>query len=318
MPRGWKKNQSNSVVGRKNGRGGSSSRGRQEGSRPQGKNHQQTEMDGGIVYKSRRAVGKKNNPLIDLAEDDYMIYEEDAELDSSMDIPITSSTASNAEEEEENNTKNTNTTTSSSVGECSICCEVRPLVSLLKKCDHPPSCRECLREIYINQAQQDISNYPLQCFHPSCRRPVRETQLIQHGLLKSEEELIKHYRLTVLSKAYTSTKKVTYCPECEFPSKVNKQEIVNCRHCRTTYGVEHDEFTTKASTIAAIEAIGNDNFGHNDGWATCPNCKITISKGCGCDHMTCVCGMDFSWEDALRKKGRAQKRAKVATIKKIK
>jgi len=296
MPRGWKKNQSISVVGRKNGRGGSSSRPQQG--------------------KNRRAVGKKNNPLIDLAEDDYMIYaKEDVELDSLMDIPITSSTA-NAKEEEENNTNNTNTTTTS-IGECSICCEVRPLVSLLKKCDHPPSCHECLREIYINQAQQDISNYPLQCFHPSCRRPVRETQLIQHGLLKSEQELTKHYRLTVMSKAYTSTKKVTYCPECDFTSKVNKQEIVNCRQCRTTYGVEHDEFTTKASTIAAIEAIGNDNFGHNDGWATCPNCKITISKGYGCDHMTCVCGMDFSWEDALRKKGRAQKGAKVAIVKKF-
>ena len=63
----------------------------------------------------------------------------------------------------------------------------------------------------------------------------------------------------------------------------------------------HDGITHVMTTIAAVEAMGNDAFGRNDGWAKCPRCKIVISKGDGCDHMHCVCGMDFSWSVARRK-----------------
>ena len=63
-----------------------------------------------------------------------------------------------------------------------------------------------------------------------------------------------------------------------------------------------DGITSHSSTIKAIESIKRDAAGGNDGWARCPRCRITISKGSGCDHMTCVCGNNFSWGDALRKK----------------
>lgn len=189
------------------------------------------------------------------------------------------------------------------VKECQICCEIRPLVPLLKKCNHAPVCHVCLREIYVNQAQQNVLNYPLQCYHPSCRKQIHDVHLVKHNLIFSEKELTKHYRLKVLGKAYSGSRDIVHCPQCEFPKIVNKQSrVVSCRQCKVTYEVEDDIHNTRLTTIAAIESIRSDKMGSNDGWAQCPRCKIIISKGDGCDHMTCVCGLSFSWTEALDKK----------------
>lgn len=182
--------------------------------------------------------------------------------------------------------------------ECQIYCEIRPLVPLLNKCNHAPVCHGCLREIYVNQAQQNVSNYPLQCYHPSCKKQVHEVHLIKHNLICSEKEFTKHHRLTVLGKAYSGSKDIVNCPQCEFPRIVNMQEIVSCSQCKIAFEVAHDMHTNRQTTIAAIESLRRDKMGSNDGWAHCPRCKIIISKGDGCDHMTCVCGMNFSWIDA--------------------
>ena len=34
--------------------------------------------------------------------------------------------------------------------------------------------------------------------------------------------------------------------------------------------------------------------------AACPGCKLIISKGNGCNHMTCVCGKAFDWASRPR------------------
>ncbi|CAJ1932685.1 unnamed protein product [Cylindrotheca closterium] len=33
----------------------------------------------------------------------------------------------------------------------------------------------------------------------------------------------------------------------------------------------------------------------------CPKCKMLITKSGGCDHMTCVCGTEFNWDDTSRR-----------------
>jgi len=190
-----------------------------------------------------------------------------------------------------------------SMQQCPICCEeVSSLTPLMKNCNHPPCCQNCLREIYINQAQQDITNYPLQCYHPCCTKVVRDTQLVQHNLVRSDAELKKHYRFTTLAKAYRDTqkKRVIHCPKCETPRVIgSSQEIViKCKECHTKYAA----FNHYHTTIAAVEAFAYDTMGNNNGWARCPKCKMIISKGNGCDHMTCVCGHHFSWNKALKKK----------------
>lgn len=47
--------------------------------------------------------------------------------------------------------------------------------------------------------------------------------------------------------------------------------------------------------IKVIGGIQSDDIGRNDGWARCPHCRIMISKGDGCSHMSCVCGKEFQW-----------------------
>merc|ERR1712125_156238 len=79
------------------------------------------------------------------------------------------------------------------VKQCPICCEDRPLIPLMKNCTHEPACQQCLREIFVKKAQESVSNYPLICYHPSCKKPVHDAQLILHKLVRSDKELKKHY-----------------------------------------------------------------------------------------------------------------------------
>jgi hypothetical protein len=60
--------------------------------------------------------------------------------------------------------------------------------------------------------------------------------------------------------------------------------------------VKRKEKENFKNVIKVIGEIQMDNVGRNDGWALCPRCKIMISKGDGCYHMTCVCGREFHWE----------------------
>ena len=187
---------------------------------------------------------------------------------------------------------------------CSICCEDRPLISLMKKCDHERTCHECLREIYVKQAQESVSNYPLRCYHPSCKKPVHFSPLILNNLFHSKKEIKKHHRLSALGKVYSNTKKnkIVYCPECEEPTKVvtDRQHYVQCRHCDTSFDILLQIDSHISTTLASMNALRNDKIGCNDGLAQCPNCDMWISKGNGCSHMSCVCGYDFDWWDAKR------------------
>ncbi len=273
MPSGWLKNQHKNCVGRKKKLGGSSRKEKKQSKRiPKTKEH------------------KSPCPTSNASFDDVYIHRHDK-----VDI----------KSEEKHNSSHKKK--ADIIGECSICCEIAPLVPLLKNCNHEPQCRSCLRKMYVEHAQQDISNYPLQCYHPSCKRTIGETQLVRHDLLNSNKELLKHRRLTVLSKAYRRVQKVVHCPECDFPQVVNKHEGVCCRNCGISYICVHDDFSTMKSTLAAVESFSPDSIGRIDGWARCPHCRIIISKGDGCSHMSCICGEDFDWDMVLNHKQKLQK-----------
>lgn len=286
MPRGWLKHRER-VVGKKSSRGGSSYR------RPEGKR----------ALKPRRNDRHRfQNINIDGTEEE-LSWERNEDTRTNIDREDFSSGHKRASSSPFCRNED------AAAKECRICCEIRPLVSLSKKCDHPPVCRGCLREIYVNQAQQDVSNYPLRCYDPSCRKQVHDVQLVKHNLIRKDKELARHYRLKVFGKAYSSSSDIVHCPECDFPKMVTKQETVKCMQCKITYEVWHDGRTNRGSTIAAIEAIKGDNKGSNSGWAHCPKCKMIVSKGDGCDHMICVCGKHFSWTEALDRKNRYKLKA---------
>merc|ERR1712038_1795918 len=120
---------------------------------------------------------------------------------------------------------------------------------------------------------------------------------------------------TTLAKAYRDARKrVINCPNCEMPHlSIREERVVKCKDCNTEFtSINHYH-----TTIAAVEAITNDRIGYNDGWARCPRCKMIISKGFGCDHMQCVCGHDFSWTEALKKKDNRYENVKIVVPKTI-
>mmetsp|Transcript_21801 Transcript_21801/g.33143 ORF Transcript_21801/g.33143 Transcript_21801/m.33143 type:complete len:303 (-) Transcript_21801:200-1108(-) len=185
--------------------------------------------------------------------------------------------------------------------ECPICCETRPLVALMKNCNHSPACRECLHEIYVNQAQQDVKNYPLECYHPTCKKEVSAPVLKNRSIFYNEGEVTKHHRFSNLAKAYRGSGKIVHCPHCDCPKEIHRYMSVKCGQCQTRFEAVHDQRESKFATIDAIQNFVGDSKGRYNGWAHCPRCKITISKGDGCDHMTCPCGEDFNWDEELKK-----------------
>ena len=270
MPRGWLKHKNRSV-GRKTSRGG-------------GSRHNNTKAN----CSNLKENGSDLNTLID---DDFYGAFEDENYESDV-----SSSLIDSRSIKEENTDN--------VKQCPICCEERYLINLMKKCTHEPACYQCLREIFVTQAQQNVSNYPLVCYHPECRKPIHDDLLIRHNLVSSDEELKRHYRLKTLGQVYADSerKKVVYCPACEEPIAIKSQTRLTCRQCNTNFYVAPEGESTRLTTIAAMEtSFTHDREGTNDGVAHCPKCNILISKGYGCDHMQCFCGHNFSWESARKK-----------------
>lgn len=189
------------------------------------------------------------------------------------------------------------------IAQCPICFETRPVIKLLQKCKHAPACYDCLRRILVTEAQGDVTNFPLHCFDPTCRRPVTDHQLRIHNLVQTDEELAKHYRLTVLAKGYRNKSVTVHCPHCDHPRsyhqspRVEQERIFGCKNC----GMNFTAYASGLSrTIKAVEEFKPDSKGGNDGWGRCPSCRIIISKGDGCNHIACVCGQHFYWWDALR------------------
>ena len=269
MPRGWLKNQPQDVMGRKQRRGGSSSRQNKHTKRTPPNNTKQQKLN----------PSRNNNNIID-SDDTCCIMPKMIKIKSMNQRPQISAQSKTRD-------------LTGIIGECSVCWEVGELVPLFKSCNHDPQCQSCLRKLYVKQAQKDIFNYPLRCYHPYCKRPIHEAQLINHGLVHTNKELSNHRRLTVLSRAHRCDKKVAYCPDCDFPRVVKNEEIVSCRQCDTKFALLHGNISTWQSTIAAIESFGTDNVDDCDSynsWAHCPNCKMIIVKDGGDDLMFCVCG----------------------------
>lgn len=195
---------------------------------------------------------------------------------------------------------------------CCICLEVLPVVKLMNKCNHPAACHACLYQVYIVQAQKSVENYPLKCFYPLCGRPVRETQLTQHDLVRSEKELARHHRLVVLAKAYAGKRVVVHCAKCDHPYYPGGSvHVITCYACKVRYEVLDRRTSQESTTLAAMEAFGYDRAGRNGGWARCPTCKMLISKGDGCDHMICPCGSRFNWGDAMMARTKGKRKVPV-------
>jgi transcription elongation factor Elf1 len=240
-----------------------------------------------------------------------------------VDLPVKAldhdedSSVQDEDEEEEDNVKAEEAVADS----CAICLEThKPLIQLMKKCNHPRACYDCLRKHYVLNARAGITGYPLRCFWPGCDRCVRDVQL--RRLVTSEEEMTAHYARASMRKQYVS------CQKKEF-NKIRQQRVearirrvqerklnvrraqrlwtrVECRHCGHPYGVplvardprkhcrcpECGQFCDVPlpsfdETMSILSSFGAD-------LVNCPHCCTCIVKDGGCNQMTCsVCKSDF-------------------------
>jgi hypothetical protein len=195
--------------------------------------------------------------------------------------------------------------TQEKLSECVICCEQAPLIKLMKNCQHPDACRDCLRKIYVSNAQKDVKSYPLKCFDPLCRLLIRDICFAEKGIIENEKEMAKHHRLATLAKAYRVPGSIPlHCPDCDHPRLVNKEKmrfglhVFTCLNCAGNFAADSTGAVLDEMTVLVLEKLPADDYGQNEGWAVCPKCRVLISKGYGCDHMVCICGHNFGWEEA--------------------
>ncbi|CAB9517694.1 RING finger protein [Seminavis robusta] len=186
---------------------------------------------------------------------------------------------------------------------CFICYEEKPLVKVMKKFRHPFACYDCLRRHYVVNAQQNISNYPLQCFWPDCERILRDAQV--QKFVETKEEMLTHYEMEAQAKALRKRlpffKDVHECPHCSCANLVRpyrgtkRQTIaddtynIECTQCSRSFTARKLPAEEILSVLAAIGTM----------FCNCPSCGAFITKDGGCDHMTCiVCDFDFSFQQA--------------------
>mmetsp|Transcript_20875 Transcript_20875/g.45262 ORF Transcript_20875/g.45262 Transcript_20875/m.45262 type:complete len:293 (+) Transcript_20875:91-969(+) len=192
------------------------------------------------------------------------------------------------------------------MGDCAICYENRPCVTMSKACSwHDAACFDCIRKVHVTNAQKSSRNYPLRCFHPLCSAQVHASQLIKHKLLKSEKEATQHHRMTEMAKGKDKTTVVVHCPHCDHPRSYKeankypqegsgKHRVFTCRECKENYSVSPLREVIQAM-INFGEARSTDEF------AQCPECQVLIVKDYGDDSMHCsACNASFSWSHAKR------------------
>jgi hypothetical protein len=185
------------------------------------------------------------------------------------------------------------------VGECPICFETVPVINFSKKCSwHESACFSCLRRIHVTDASK---SFQTSCFHPLCQQPINFVQLVKHKLICTPEEIKTHHALVLHQKMKKMKDPHTvHCPHCDFPRVFSKKlsgddRCQCCKSCGGRFLVSPDY-----ATIRSLEWLEEDNAGLNDGWARCPHCGILISKGDGCNHMSCtLCYSAFDWSEAV-------------------
>lgn len=189
------------------------------------------------------------------------------------------------------------------IAECPLCFEIGPVLRLGRKCWHPAACRSCLRQYLVENAQKDVKNFPLKCFHPLCNAPVRGQQIESNKLFQNEQERKRHYHLTEVAKRKRAGDKVrlVHCPSCDHPktfqtTSATKELTFSCRACHESF-----DFSPDFYTLQAIDRFQADAFGGNNGYGYCPGCGVLISKGGGGNDMVCFCGRKFWWDEAQEK-----------------
>jgi len=185
-----------------------------------------------------------------------------------------------------------------------------------------------------NDGNKNHKLFPLRCFWPGCERTLRDTQIRSLLRTNPDSEkkkkmiMDRYYRLEDQAKQIRKEEN-RLRREVEFQQQLNHRRVQNfrvvqkCSHCdqanvvypgrSTTFVCVHgcseqsnnpNQLTNKANkeespqqpitvlSLSEVESIV-ETFG--DSMVYCPACKELIVKQGGCDHMTCICGNEFSF-----------------------
>ena len=195
---------------------------------------------------------------------------------------------------------------------CSICHEPCSKGGVAASACGHSACVECVRRFYAVEAPKDLRNYPLKCFMHGCSTAVTNKALKDHKILRGPAEWQRHHRFTTLACGRDDpTQRVVHCPlaSCDTPILVPNRgkgwRTITCRNkgCGRAFDVAPpaQDINETANQKATFWYLFNahkevDSAGGDDGWRRCPSCKFVISKGDGCDCMSCVCGHVFCWQ----------------------
>lgn len=185
-----------------------------------------------------------------------------------------------------------------SFSQCTICYDEDATVTLT--CNHA-FCQKCIRK-YIYYNMQNKCCLGINCLKCSI---LIEDKIILSSLISPDE--ICNYQQTMLSNLIDSHNYLTWCPgkNCDTIIRAETREprqakcrycsIIFCFACRNEYHAPlpcnmfkdwMQKCNDDSETMNYICANTKD----------CPNCKVSIEKNGGCNHMYCRrCSYDFCW-----------------------
>jgi hypothetical protein len=167
-------------------------------------------------------------------------------------------------------------------------------------CSHS-ACRECLqRQIDIGLKDQSTKN--LRCF--TCWTHHFTQEEIEKIVTPEQREKLGTIQLKEWLEKQSLVK---HCPtpDCNyaFINESKCQSTIDCPQCKKEYCsqclIKHPEYL---SCQAAQERYASVEDKATQSWKNthskpCPQCKASIEKNYGCDHMTCSkCRYEFCWK----------------------
>lgn len=184
---------------------------------------------------------------------------------------------------------------------CTTCFEIKSKdQSVTLTCGHS-ACKECLQR-QIDVILKDQSTKNLRCF--TCWTHHLTQDEIEKIATPEQQEKLGTIQLKEWLEKQSLVK---HCPtpDCSyaFINESKCQSTIDCPQCKKEYCsqclIKHPEYL---SCQAAQERYASVEDKATQSWKNthskpCPQCKASIEKNYGCDHMTCSkCRYEFCWK----------------------
>lgn len=193
--------------------------------------------------------------------------------------------------------------------QCTICCEEKHFKEFsVLECEHS-YCTNCITQHIIHAIASENSEN-VRCPRPSCKKPLepKDTNALLADNMQLKTKLIQMQFKTWLMQQ----KNRTACPTPNCPFIFINERIdqftMQCPSCDTSYCAKC--LTQHSARITCQEAKENktviadkeEQEKATQRWKEqnsrpCPQCKVSIEKSEGCNHMVCrTCKHEFCWQ----------------------